>query len=182
MRIRSAQRKDIAAVVTLDAVGAADRVRKERIRHAIRERAVYVADGLGDVLGYAIVSRSFFGRYFVEKIVVRTRDRRRGVGEHLMAHAEGISSAAGELWTSTNQSNKAMRRLLRKRGFRIAGRVNGLDVGDPEVFYVKKAEQVARANAHSRHASCCGKRIEMKASNLNSSEARVAPAAGVAHL
>jgi hypothetical protein len=46
----------------------------------------------------------------------------------------------------------------------------------------KKAQQGARANAHSRHAACYRMKIEMKQFIAESNEARGAPAAVVAHL
>jgi GNAT superfamily N-acetyltransferase len=65
--------------------------------------------------------------------------RRQGLGEHLLAGLEDRGLGLGEVWTSTNRSNRAMRMLLKKRGFRQSGRVTGLDEGDPEIFYVKRA-------------------------------------------
>ena len=51
---------------------------------------------------------------------------------------EEVAKVKGELWTSTNQSNRPMRRLLSSRGYRQAGKITGLDHGDPELFFVKQ--------------------------------------------
>jgi hypothetical protein len=52
-----------------------------------------------------------------------------------------------------------------------------LVIGDGE-----KAEQGARANAHSRHVACYRMKIGRKLQNPEWNEARGAPAVGVAHL
>jgi RimJ/RimL family protein N-acetyltransferase len=43
-----------------------------------------------------------------------------------------------KLFTSTNQSNKPMQKLLGKTGFTFCGQIDALDEGDPEMFYVKQ--------------------------------------------
>ncbi|WZB72100.1 hypothetical protein WJ968_11125 [Achromobacter xylosoxidans] len=42
-----------------------------------------------------------------------------------------------KLFTSTNQSNVAARRLMAKAGFVPSGMIENLDEGDPELVYVK---------------------------------------------
>ena len=42
-----------------------------------------------------------------------------------------------KMFTSTNLSNAPMQRLLRARLWNPCGILNGLDEGDPEVFFVK---------------------------------------------
>jgi hypothetical protein len=42
-----------------------------------------------------------------------------------------------KLWTSTNQSNQAMRLLLPRLGFIESGRIDNLDEGDPELVFVR---------------------------------------------
>jgi hypothetical protein len=49
-------------------------------------------------------------------------------------HATSCSAGA-RLFTSTNQSNTSMQRLLAAAGFVQCGIVHGLDEGDPELIY-----------------------------------------------
>jgi len=101
------------------------------------ERVAYVLVDLGHMVAYGILTRGFFQRPFVEMLNVAEDERRKGYGASLLAALEARGLRYGELWTSTNRSNKPMRRLLKKRGFVLAGCISGLDVGDPELFYRK---------------------------------------------
>jgi hypothetical protein len=47
------------------------------------------------------------------------------------------------LFTSTNESNIAMRALLFTRGYRESGRIENLDPKDPELVFVKFLERAA---------------------------------------
>lgn len=93
----------------------------------------------GSVTAYGVMARSFFQRWFVEMLVVAEAQRRRGHGAALLAALEARAWRDGELWTSTNRSNRPMRALLRSRGYVPRGRVTGLDAGDAELFFMKKA-------------------------------------------
>jgi hypothetical protein len=54
-----------------------------------------------------------------------------------MRHLETISPTP-LLWTSTNESNAPMRALLAAHGYIPSGAVEGLDEGDPELFFRKR--------------------------------------------
>ena len=112
--------------------------------------------------GYAIVSRRFFSRPFIELLAVAPDFRRAGVGGALL---EACSAAfAGEiLFTSTNQSNRPMQALLAKTGFAPSGVIENLDPGDPELVYVRlpgKDPIIPKPNRHGRacpgHPLSCG--------------------------
>jgi GNAT superfamily N-acetyltransferase len=81
-------------------------------------------------------TRAFFGRDFVELLVVTVDARRRGVGARLLRHAVGLSST-DRAFTSTNQSNVPMLSLLEKEGWSFSGQLEGIDEGDPELIYYK---------------------------------------------
>jgi GNAT superfamily N-acetyltransferase len=93
-----------------------------------------VAERAGQVLGYAAISRAFLGQPYVALLMVAGAQRRRGIGRRLLAAA---CDRYPRLWTSTNESNRPMQALLGRAGFRLAGRIEGLDVGDPELFYLR---------------------------------------------
>ncbi len=119
-----------------------------------RARAGLVADllhGLGGiclvvetgvppaVVGYAALRHEhFFGRAFVELVVVAPEHRGRGLGAALLAAAvDAAPSPAGQqgvrVFTSTTVSNLAVRALLASRGWRLSGRLSGLRPGDEEL-------------------------------------------------
>jgi GNAT superfamily N-acetyltransferase len=98
------------------------------------ECLVYLGDG--SVAGFAVVKPGhFYGRDFVELLMVDRARRRCGIGRNLLRAA---LAAAGteQVFTSTNTSNQPMRSLLRAEGWSFSGELDGLDDGDPElVFY-----------------------------------------------
>jgi hypothetical protein len=40
-----------------------------------------------------------------------------------------------QVFTSSNRSNTPMRELLRQQGWQLSGELDGLDAGDPEIFF-----------------------------------------------
>ncbi len=85
----------------------------------------------------AIFAPSFLDQWFVELLVVHPDYRRRGVATALMTHCASVCPAE-KLFTSTNESNTPMRRLLSKLGYAPSGYVDNLDEGDPELIFVKR--------------------------------------------
>ena len=87
----------------------------------------------GDIQAFCCLDHSyFFGKPFVSLLIVSPEARRFGLGTGLLAHC---ASEYPQVWTSTNQSNAAMRKLLDKANWQYCGEVSGLDEGDPERFY-----------------------------------------------
>lgn len=70
----------------------------------------------------------------LDLVMVDPEHRRTGVGQALIRHAMTICQTP-QLWTSTNRSNTIMQALLVRMGFVPSGMVEGLDIGDPELFY-----------------------------------------------
>jgi GNAT superfamily N-acetyltransferase len=89
-----------------------------------------------NILGFAIVTRHFFGFPFIDLLVVAEAARRHGVGLALMAQCEADHDA-GRIFTSTNESNAPMRRLLAKADWSVSGVIENLDPGDPELVFGK---------------------------------------------
>ncbi len=137
-QIRPASAADIPQIAATHPPASSDPGRTRQIEQAVQDRTVYVAEHDGSIVGYAIVEASFFGRDFLSLLNVDPGCRRRGVGSALVAHC--LSKCASQrLFTSTNQSNVAMQKLLVKLGFVHSGTVNDLDPGDPEFFYSREA-------------------------------------------
>jgi GNAT superfamily N-acetyltransferase len=130
--IRQADPADSAAIVDLRSI--LDLDRQEWLRGHVAAGEVLIASDEGDaILGYVVVDHSFFER-FVQLLFVAESARRSGVGARLLAEAVERARPA-RVFTSTNLSNSPMHALLAKAGWTSAGMVEGLDEGDPEVFY-----------------------------------------------
>jgi hypothetical protein len=56
------------------------------------------------------------------------------VGSALLRAAVDVATTT-TVFTSTNESNGAMRALLARDGWLVSGTLDGLDAGDPEVVY-----------------------------------------------
>jgi GNAT superfamily N-acetyltransferase len=82
----------------------------------------------GRAIGFAVVTRHFFGFPFVDLLVVAEAARRRGAGSALMAKCEADHDA-DRIFTSTNESNAPMRRLLAKADWSVSGVIENLDPG-----------------------------------------------------
>ncbi|MBV8655491.1 MAG: GNAT family N-acetyltransferase, partial [Candidatus Eremiobacteraeota bacterium] len=91
----------------------------------------------GAVAGFVVWDRGFYARPFLWMLGVDPDHQHEGIASTLIEHVESLN-AGHNLYTSTNESNSPMQGLLAKRGFTPVGRLENLDPGDPEVFYVKK--------------------------------------------
>ena len=110
--------------------------RRELIDAAIAARRCWIAERGGNVVGYGVLTRNFFDRDFIELLFVAETARRLGAGGAIL---EAVERACREdrVFTSTNESNAAMRALLAKRGYCDSGRIENLDPADPELVFVK---------------------------------------------
>jgi len=134
VRIRAAVCADLPALIALDSVAADDRRRAVQIGQWLADGHMHVAELDDTVAGYRVQHRHFFGEAFIEMLMVAAPLRGHGVGSALLLHATSCSAGA-RLFTSTNQSNANMQRLLAAAGFQQCGIVHGLDEGDPELIY-----------------------------------------------
>jgi len=135
--IRRAVADDLDGILRTDPHAArGDQDRSDFLRRslALGECLVYLDHGA--VAGFAVVMPAhFFGRDFIELLMVDPARRRCGIGRNLLRAA---LAAAGteQVFTSTNASNEPMRSLLQAEGWSFSGELGGLDEGDPElVFY-----------------------------------------------
>jgi GNAT superfamily N-acetyltransferase len=137
-RIRSACLGDLDRIVSLDQIASREVTRVATIQRGIDAGTCWVADdSSGRPLGYALLNKkTFFGFDFVELVYVEPQARRRGVGKALIEHLER-ECTTGKLFTSTNESNTAMRQLLARVGYRWSGVIYNLDKNDPEFIFVK---------------------------------------------
>ena len=129
---------DLADVIAVDAAHMRH-ARADHLAEAVKRHECYIVREGWDVLGFAILTQSFFEQYFIDLIVVHPDQRRKGVASALMQHIEKIVPAE-KLFTSTNQSNAPMQALCEKLGFVKSGWIDNLDDGDPEIIYFKRLQ------------------------------------------
>lgn len=80
--------------------------------------------------------RAFFGRDFVKLLIVAPTHRRTGIGRALLEAS--VSRAGSEtIFSSTNESNNAMRALFEHDGWTLSGVLDGIDEGDPEMVFFR---------------------------------------------
>lgn len=103
---------------------------------AIAARRCWVAEHDGAIAGYGVVTANFFNRDFIELLYVSEPMRRSGVGDALLETIERARTAR-RLFTSTNESNAAMRALLDRLNYRPSGTILNLDPDDPDLVFVK---------------------------------------------
>jgi GNAT superfamily N-acetyltransferase len=135
---RAAVAGDLPAILRFDHLAASgDHERTELLRHSLEagECRVHVTGEV--VTGYVIVLPAhFFGRDFVELLMVDPARRRSGIGRILLREAVATAGTA-QVFTSTNTSNRPMRELLAEEDWSFSGGLGGLDEGDPELVFYK---------------------------------------------
>jgi len=134
LEIRKAITPDeIVRAVTINDALPGSNDRADYIKSVAKNGGLSVAAVHGEVQAFCCLDHGyFFGKPFISLLIVSPDARRLGLGAGLLSHN---SSAYAEVWTSTNQSNFAMRKLLDKAAWQYCGELSGLDEGDPERFY-----------------------------------------------
>ena len=138
--IRPAAGGDVEALCSLDVVARRDGARREFIERCVAGGDCHVAAAGGEVIGYAVLTYTFYGQGFVEMLYVHPGRRRRGAGAALLLHMESLCRTP-KLFTSTNLSNLPMQSLLNRAGYALSGVIHNLDEGDPEIVYFKRIGQ-----------------------------------------
>jgi GNAT superfamily N-acetyltransferase len=135
--VRRATSVDLDAVLEFDRVVPIGHERGPLLTARVISGEVILYEREGLLCGYAVLRAcSFFGRDFVELLAVAASERRLGVASFLLKEAVAMSSTR-RIFTSTNQSNTPMTRLLEKENWRFSGQLEGIDEGDPERIYFK---------------------------------------------
>ncbi|HHR6079891.1 TPA: GNAT family N-acetyltransferase [Providencia alcalifaciens] len=138
MLIRLATLQDIASLIDIDTYVMIDPIRGQQIQNWVINQSCYLAEEKGEVQGYGVLHYHFFGCGFIEMVMVAERFRHQGVGHALLNELKEICHHP-KLFTSTNQSNLLMKKLLLRVGFIPSGQIDNLDDNDPEIiFYQNK--------------------------------------------
>jgi ribosomal protein S18 acetylase RimI-like enzyme len=137
-QVRRADSDDLEALLNLDRLNPVGHERSELLSARVRSGECLLFERDGQMVGYLIMkSRGFFGRDFIELLVVAAQERRTGIASCLLYEALSQSSTR-DTFTSTNESNAAMIALLHKFNWTFSGQLEGIDEGDPEfVFYTR---------------------------------------------
>jgi ribosomal protein S18 acetylase RimI-like enzyme len=136
LEIRSASTADLPLVARVDPRLDGDEDHRRHIGELLETGLSWLALRGGAPVGFAIVTRHFYNFPFVDLLVVAEAGRRGGVGRALMKHCEA-AHASDRIFTSTNESNTPMRRLLARIDWQVTGLIENLDAGDPELVFVK---------------------------------------------
>ena len=134
--VRLACLGDETALIAMDELASSDPDRRNSIIDAVHAGQCLLASHGGEPAGYAISNLTFFGRPLIWLLFVRQDRRRSGIGSTRVRYVSR-SCPSGRLFTSANESNEPMHRLLGKLGFERSGFVDNLDEGDPEIIYVR---------------------------------------------
>lgn len=111
--------------------------RKEKITKAILEEECFIILASDRAVGFIIFDYRFFDLGWIELIILDEKYRGKGIGGRAM-DLVCKQCKTNKVFTSTNNSNIQMQKALGKVGFSFAGKIDGLDEGDPELFYYKK--------------------------------------------
>ena len=138
--LKKATIKDKALVVdfdySLDPVEHIELKREEKITKAILDKECFIILADNRAVGFVIFDYRFFDQGWIELIIVAEKYRGKGIGGQAI-DLICKQSKTNKVFTSTNSSNTQMQKALSKVGFSFAGTINGLDEGDPELFYFK---------------------------------------------
>lgn len=137
MELRIATIKDADAIIAFDHVAASKPARVQFIHDQIKSSACYVAVIDAKVVAYAVLNYKFYDNGWIEMLYVHPQFRRQGIGSALIRHLIKACRTP-KLFTSTNQSNLSMQRLLATLEFNRSGFIENLDEGDPELVYFKR--------------------------------------------
>ena len=142
MIVRLASITDADAILAFDQVAVSEPARVLFIHDQIESSACYVAVIDANVVGYAVLNYKFYGNGWIEMLCVDPRFRRNGIGSALIRYLAN-ECRTPKLFTSTNQSNVPMQRLLATLDFDRSGLIENLDEGDPELVYFKRLRERA---------------------------------------
>lgn len=139
--LRLASQKDKSLAVAFDYVLDKEEhiklKREEKITKAISDNECFIVLAGSRAVGFVLFDYRFFGQGWIELIIIDEKYRGKGIGGQVFDLICGKCKAE-KVFTSTNSSNLPMQKALTKADFTFAGKLDGLDDDDPELFYYKK--------------------------------------------
>jgi RimJ/RimL family protein N-acetyltransferase len=139
-----ATKKDKSLVVAIDyALDKDEHIelkREEKITKAISDKECFIVLADNEAVGFVIFDYRFFAQGWIELIIIDENYRNKGIGRQVFDLICKLCKTE-KVFTSTNSSNLQMQKALTKAGFTFAGKLDGLDDGDPELFYYKRIKK-----------------------------------------
>ncbi len=141
VRIQQAALSQCEEIISLDESVVGSRSRAGQICQGVENGLVHVITIRQKIVAFSLLSNNFYGKHFLELLIVEQGYRRKGLGEMLLC---AVQQQCGEerLFTSTNSSNLPMQKLLEKCGFKRCGWIDQLDEDDPEIIYCYQPRNV----------------------------------------
>ncbi len=138
LRKANMENKDMVVAVDfrLNELEHIEQKREEKIIKAIINEQCFLILENKQTVGFILFDYRFFDQGWIELIILEEAYRNRGIGGQAI-DLIGKQCKTNKLFTSTNSSNIPMQKALNKIGFSFAGKLEGLDEGDPELFYYK---------------------------------------------
>lgn len=144
--VEQARERDLEALCDVDRAVIGDHGRMGFLADAVGAGRCFVARLGTKLVGFVCFEHSFSGHGFISLLVVHPDHRRLGAATALIRHIEALCPTE-KLFTSTNASNKAMRRVCEALGFVRSGGVDNLDEGEPEIVFFKSPSRTSVAQA-----------------------------------
>ena len=113
--------------------------RKEQITKAISDNECFIILEGSEPVGFVLFDYRFFSQGWVELLIIDEKHRGKGIVGNVF-NLLSQQCKTEKIFTSTNNSNLPMQKALTKAGFTFSGKLNGLDEGDPELFYYKRVK------------------------------------------
>ena len=140
-RVEKARVQETGFICEIDRNQIGSSRRRDYLSKAVRDGHCLVARMDGKCVGFAVVDETFYEQSFIWLLVVDPSYRRRGIASALIRFIESTCPTE-KLFTSTNQSNLAMQRLMDKLGFVKSGYVENLDEADLEIVYFRRIKKI----------------------------------------
>lgn len=134
--IRLAQPSDLNAIIAYDPVAKTESIRIKELTEAVNEQRCWVYTLTDIPIAHVVLDYHFFNQCFMQLLHTSRSHRGKGIARALVDHAY-TQKPNLKFFTSTNESNLPMHDLLPKMGFIKVGQIEGLDEGDPEIFYMR---------------------------------------------
>lgn len=132
--IQQAALSQCEEIISLDESVIGSRSRAEQISQGVAAGLVSIITIKEEIVVFGLLSKHFYGRHFLELLIVKQEHRRKGLGKLLLC-ALRDQYGTESLFTSTNASNLPMQSLLEQCGFERCGWISQLDENDPEIVY-----------------------------------------------
>ena len=128
---------DFNIILDLDESVYGYRTRGRFIAESILRNECYKALAEDEIIGFIMLNYSFYENGFIGLLIVDNSFRRMKAGTCLIEYVEKVCTTQ-KIFTSTNQSNRAMQVILSSVGYVRCGCIGKIDEGDPELVYYKR--------------------------------------------